>query len=139
MWGYIGIAAVCVYAAWLYRSDPRGANLFNIGAFITLGVYIFAHSMHERYSFAAPILLLMSFVFLKDKRFFYASLLIFGTVLINQCVALAYYERLIPYEIMAWLSAFNIAAFIYATVMITKSAVQYRRNNTIRLMENEKQ
>jgi len=140
VWGYIGIASVCVYAAWLYRMDPRGANLFNIAAFITMGVYMFAHSMHERYSFAAPVFLLAAFIFMQEKKLFYASLMTSATVLINQCVAFAFYDKLIPYEIMAWLSAFNMAAFIYMAAVITKNSAQYHKNTkSIRLVANEKQ
>jgi Gpi18-like mannosyltransferase len=136
-WGYMAIAAVCGYAAWLYRLDPRGANLFNIAAFITLGVYMFAHSMHERYSFAAPIFLLMAFIFMKDKRLFYASMLNSGAVLINQCVAFAYYNQWIPYDLMAWVSVLNLVSFIYAAVVITKNASYYHKNK--RLVANEEQ
>ena len=74
VWGTIGIAAVCVYAAVLYRMDARGKGLFSLAAFITLGVYMFGHSMHERYSFAAPVFLLVAYVFQKKTicfmRFF---------------------------------------------------------------------
>ncbi len=139
IWGIIGVAAVCGYGAFLYRMDSRGGNLFNISAFITLGVYMFASSMHERYSFAAPVFLLTAYVLLKNRKLFYAFLLTSGTVLINECVALAYYNLLIPYEIMAWISVFNIIAFVYTVIVVTRSSLNYHNNEGKRLVANEKE
>lgn len=135
-WGTISVAAVCVYAAWLYWLDSRGKNLFGIAAFIALGVYMFAHSMHERYSFAAPIFLLAAFIFKHDKKLFYASILTSGTVLLNECVALNFYGLWIPYEIMAVLSVFNLAAFFYTAAVVTQNALIHYKNR--KLIANEK-
>ncbi len=137
VWGTIAIAAVCVYAAWLYWLDARGKNLFGIAAFIALGVYMFAHSMHERYSFAAPILLLVAFVFKKDKKLFYASILASGTVLINECVALSFYGQWIPYGIMASVSVFNLFAFFYTAVVITQNAFMHYKNRKLIVNEQD--
>lgn len=127
VWGTLAIAGVCVYAAWLYKTAPRGKFLFNITAFIMLGVYIFSHSMHERYSFAVPVLLLFSYCFIRDKRIFYASALTSASLLVNQCVALEYYEQWIPYPIMAAASTVNLVAFAYSATVITKIALEHHK------------
>jgi dolichyl-phosphate-mannose-protein mannosyltransferase len=127
IWGIIAIAAVCVYAAWLYTKAPRGKYLFNLTAFIMFGVYIFSHSMHERYSFAVPLFLLFSYCYIRDKRIFYASLLTSLALLANQCVALQYYAQWIPYPIMAIVSALNLAAFAYTAAVITKIALEHHK------------
>lgn len=130
-WGIAGEVAVFVYSAWLYVKNPQKNNLFNILAFIVLGVYMFAQGMHERYSFAAPVLLFFSWCMCRDKRIFWAALFTSGTVLANHCVALQYDGgHWIPYDLMAPLSAINLAAFAYTAVVITKIAVENK--NTIK-------
>ena len=128
IWGTIAIAAVCVYAAWLYKLAPRGKYLYNLTAFIMLGVFIFSHGMHERYSFAVPVLLLFSYCFTGDKRVFYASLLTSASLLANQCVALEYYAQWIPNPIMVAVSALNLVAFAYSAIVITKIALEHHKN-----------
>jgi len=66
-------------------------------------------------------------------------LLTSGTVLINECVALAYYNLLIPYEIMVWISVFNIIAFVYTVIVVTRSSLNYHNNEGKRLVANEKE
>ncbi len=124
-WGILGEIAVFAYSAWLFVMNPRGKNLFNILAFIVLGVYMFAQGMHERYSFAAPVLLLFSWCVTRDRRVFFAALINSAAILANMCVALQYDGgHWIPYELVAPLSAANLAAFAYAAVVITKIAVE---------------
>ncbi len=126
-WGMIGIAGVCIYALWLYIKAPHEKYLFNLMAFIVLGVYIFSHSMHERYFFAVPVLLLLSYCYLRDKRIFYASLLVSASMAVGQCIALEYYAQWIPYPIMAAVSALSIFSFAYSAVVITKNALEYNK------------
>ena len=53
-----------------------------------------------------------------------------GTVLLNQCVAFAYYNQLIPQGIMMWVSVFNMVAFVYSAAVITKNATDhYKKEN----------
>lgn len=125
LWGIIGELSVLAYSAWLFIMNHKGKNLFNILAFIVLGVYMFSNGMHDRYSFAAPVLLLFSWCFMRDKRIFYAAIITFAVVLANHCVALQYEGgRWIPYQIVAVVSLANLLAFAYTAVVITKIAMQ---------------
>jgi dolichyl-phosphate-mannose-protein mannosyltransferase len=130
VWGITGEVAVFAYSAWLFVKNHSSKNLFNILAFIVLGVYMFAQGMHERYSFAAPVLLLFSWCMNRDKRIFYAALFASATVLANQCVALQYDGgHWIPYGIMAPVSLANLLAFAYTAVVITKIAIENKKTN----------
>ncbi len=123
-WGFIFICMICVYALWLYIKKPDKRFLFALSALIVMGVYAFAHGMHERYIFVVPILLLFAYILMRDKRLFTCTILLFGVSLVNTCVSLYYYQIWIPTELIVVLSVISMAAYLYTIYVITMIALK---------------
>ncbi|KUJ31286.1 hypothetical protein AR437_04510 [Christensenella hongkongensis] len=122
VWGFIMIALVCVYTLFLYIKNSKKEFLFALTAFLLMGVFALGHGMHERYLFPVPVLLLLAFIFMKDKRLIWCTVLTFISLLLNQSLSLYYYQVMMP---MAWtvaVSAVNMAIFIYTGYVITRLA-----------------
>jgi len=89
-WGFIGIIFTSLaVGAGTFLSNGR-KSVFALSGLTVFGIYMTAHMMHERYSFALVLLLLVTFVITRDKRMLYgfcaASVLTFaqtGAVLLD--------------------------------------------------------
>ena len=123
VWGFVLIAAVCVYALWLYLKNPKKEFLFAIAAFIIMGVFALGHGMHERYLFPVPILLLFAYIFVKDRRLILCTSLTFIALLLNQSLTLYYYQVVIPQGWVVAVSALNMAIFVFTAFVITHIAL----------------
>ncbi|MDL2237273.1 phospholipid carrier-dependent glycosyltransferase [Christensenellaceae bacterium OttesenSCG-928-K19] len=124
VWGYIFIAAVCVYVLWLYIKNPKREFLFALASLIILGVFTFGHGMHERYIFPVPFLMLIAYILIRDKRLLFCTVLLFGVLLANQVVSLYYYQVVIPQGLMVACSAVSVGISIYSFYVATKLALE---------------
>ncbi|MEG0356118.1 MAG: glycosyltransferase family 39 protein [Christensenellaceae bacterium] len=124
VWGYILIAAVCLYTLWLYIKNPKKELIFGLAAFLSMGVFALGHGMHERYIFPVPILLILAYIFTKDKRLIFCACLTFISLLINECTVLFFYQVYIPLAFTIAASALNMIIFIYTGYVITKLALK---------------
>lgn len=122
MWGSIFIALSVVFAAVLYikgRKREKHALTLSlawlIAALFTLGQY-----MHERYLFPALLLVLVAFIFYRDRRLVTAFLWMTCSALFNAMMAFVIVDnqqaRGIIYDVVtAAGSLMNIGAFGYLT------------------------
>ncbi|MGI6152394.1 MAG: glycosyltransferase family 39 protein [Christensenellaceae bacterium] len=122
-WGFIFIAAVCAYVLWLFIKKPKKEFLFALAAFIIMGVFYLGHSMHERYLFPVPVLLVFAYIFMRDKRLIVCAVLMSAMVFINQGMVLYYYLEWLPDAAVVALSAIGMAAFVYTAYVITSLAL----------------
>ena len=97
IWGFILIALVCLLFVPLYKKSQR-IPVCPCSAY-HYGVFALGHSMHDRYLFPVPILLLFAFILQKDKRLVWPVILTFVALLLNQSLSLYYYRVMIP---LAW-------------------------------------
>ncbi|MBQ4516868.1 MAG: glycosyltransferase family 39 protein, partial [Clostridia bacterium] len=68
VWGFSFITIISLLVGYVtYRVRDR-KKIFYLGAFMVAGIYLFAHTMHERYLYAAIPLLLVIYVLTNDKR-----------------------------------------------------------------------
>lgn len=123
VWGYIGIAFICIYTIWLFYKRPQKKFLFALSAFLLMGIFALGHSMHERYLFPVPVLLLFAYFYMKDKRLILSAVLNFAILMLNQGISLYYYQVFIPMEIMVLCSALAMAIFVYTGYVITRMAL----------------
>ncbi|MEA5047669.1 MAG: glycosyltransferase family 39 protein [Eubacteriales bacterium] len=90
IWGYLFIGLSVAYASVLYlfgHRESKGA-LYLSGALVVMLIFTFGHYMHERYMLPALLLLLVAYLYYRDRRL----LLIFGgmslTALLNVTCAM---------------------------------------------------
>lgn len=68
-WGNLGIIAAVIYAAWIgLRSKLKYEHLYFIAAALIGIVFVFVTKMHERYMFVILLLLIMSYLQVRDRR-----------------------------------------------------------------------
>ena len=89
-WGFIFIilSSLAIGLGTFFAHNRKG--VFILGGFNVLSIFMFAHTMHERYSFPLILVLLITYIITNDKRMFFAfgasSVLSFiqtGIVLLN--------------------------------------------------------
>ncbi|MFA7673347.1 MAG: hypothetical protein WCY62_05795 [Clostridia bacterium] len=83
-WGYISILLVCAFTTlgFIKGRNRAGFTFATAGILITI-VFTFASKMHERYLFPSILLVLLAFIYSKDKRFLYIHILQSITVFAN--------------------------------------------------------
>ncbi len=73
-WGFIFIVALSLFTGYIaYRRRDRN-KVFELGALMVLGIYMLAHTMHERYIYPALLLLLFVYMLSGDRK----TLLFYG-------------------------------------------------------------
>jgi len=73
-YGTIAILAAVAYAAYIgIRGKAKLSSLYFIAAALIIIVFMFVTKMHERYMFAAVMLLMMAFIQSLDRRLLYLS------------------------------------------------------------------
>ncbi len=123
-WGTIFIALSVLFTAVLYvkgrKNNPHCLTLCTavlIASLFTLGQY-----MHERYLFPSLLLLLVAFVFYKDKRLLGVFGFLSGSMLINVLAAFVIvdhqYARGTEYDALSMIgSALNVVGFLYLALV----------------------
>lgn len=67
-WGYVGLGvSVVIFAVAAFR-DKNHKNIFFHAALLITGIFILSGKMHERYMYPAMALLLVSYIYTKDRR-----------------------------------------------------------------------
>ncbi|MBR5157144.1 MAG: glycosyltransferase family 39 protein [Clostridia bacterium] len=67
-WGFAFITAISLIVGYVTYKVRDRKKIFYLGAFMIAGIYLFAHTMHERYLYAAIPLLLIIYILTEDKR-----------------------------------------------------------------------
>ncbi|MEO5359597.1 MAG: phospholipid carrier-dependent glycosyltransferase [Nitrospirota bacterium] len=94
-WGYVFIVlsvAFCSYIFYKKRDrdiDNRGIYYF-IAAILITAVFVTSAKMHERYLFPGLVLLLVSYIRIRDKRLLYLYAFVSVTFFINESYVLYY-------------------------------------------------
>lgn len=83
-WGIIAITAITLLSLYIYIKNKNREFAFAAALVQISGVFTFSTGMHERYLFPALVLAILSYVYLKDKRFFVLflgySITIYGNI-----------------------------------------------------------
>lgn len=67
-WGYGSIVITCIISFVLLWKNDSPSNVFFTAAFLNTATYMFSIKMHERYIFPALLMLLVSYIFEKNKK-----------------------------------------------------------------------
>jgi Gpi18-like mannosyltransferase len=118
-WGWLSVVAIFVSSAiFCLKSKDKPNMTFFIGLFLISAVFILCSSMHERYLFPVLILSLMSFIYIRDKRFLYLYFGFSVTCFVNVSYTLAFALKNI-YQIpkddllLLGISLGNVVLFVY--------------------------
>ncbi|MCD1261140.1 glycosyltransferase family 39 protein [Paenibacillus athensensis] len=71
MWGNVFVVLIVALSAFLYFISKRDDRVYYLAFLISLLVFVFRTSMHERYGYPAVILALAAYAVIKDRRIFY--------------------------------------------------------------------
>jgi len=91
VYGMLAVFAAVAYAAYIgLMAKAKHRALFFVGAALIVIVFMFVTKMHERYMFAAIMLLIMAFIQSGDRRLLYISYGFTMTNTLNLYVVLAF-------------------------------------------------
>ncbi|OQB24762.1 MAG: putative dolichyl-phosphate-mannose--protein mannosyltransferase [Firmicutes bacterium ADurb.Bin182] len=132
-WGTIFIAASLIYTGFLYIKSRKNNpySLILTAAFLLTALFTLGQYMHERYLFPALSMILLSFIFYRDKRLFFALSIFSVTLLINTLSAFVIVDhaeaRGIQYDFITFtVSLLEVLGFAYFAYVCTDILV---RNN----------
>jgi len=124
-WGYIFLVLILIVSviAYVKFSKKDKSALLLISAFYMSAIFTLVHYMHERYLFPALPMLLLSFIFIKDRRLLISYCWFSISMLLN--VLAAYFVAVYPelrnnsYHILTIIGSFiEVSAFIYLVKII---------------------
>ena len=81
-WGFIFIAAITLFAGFIFFRSKHESRLYYIGTFIIVAVFVLSSGMHERYLFPGLALAALGYVGTKDRRLLH----VFGALSITQFI-----------------------------------------------------
>ncbi|MBN2880064.1 MAG: glycosyltransferase family 39 protein [Clostridia bacterium] len=80
VWGWIGMGIAVIIFFVVSFKDRSRKNIFFNAALLVTGIFMLAGKMHERYMYTAMALLLISYIYTKDRRHF----VLFGIFTLTQ-------------------------------------------------------
>jgi Gpi18-like mannosyltransferase len=113
-WSYLLTLVVLGFFLYLYIKSNTENRIFLAALVLQAGVFMFTGRMHERYLYPAVMLLIMVFIYCRDRRIFGFFALLSLTVFINQFAVLFYvsYKDVMPFVV----PAFNITTRIFSLI-----------------------
>lgn len=125
--GIASIVLVCLAAGIFYWRAKRREAIFPCAAFTMWGIFLLAHTMHERYLFPAILLLAVAYLYYRDKRL----LNLFGIasvgVFLNSTICLL--DSQIPSDspLILLISGINLVGFLYMAKVCFDLTVRNKR------------
>lgn len=127
--GYIVLAGVVAYAAYVFFKSKNHAKYYYVSALIAFLTFIFGTKMHDRYAFAAMMMLLMAFIETADKRSFISYILITLSQFFNTAWVLFIYQTDInKYFQSPTLRIASLINILLCILMIYFTQKQYVKN-----------
>ena len=125
--GMIFIVIITALSARVYFSNNGKEKYFTTAAFLIFSTFMFSVKMHDRYAFAAMIMLLFSFIYSNKKRIFACFALVSLMQFLNQAWVLFVYETDINYYADSWTlvisSIINIFIYLYTAYVLTNTNI----------------
>ncbi|QWR76976.1 phospholipid carrier-dependent glycosyltransferase [Candidatus Magnetomonas plexicatena] len=117
-WGLIFITLTVIFTFFIYTKRKDSAALICCALLIVSSTYVLGPKMHERYLYPALALALLTYVYLKDKRFLFIFAGFSVTLFINEASVLDYGIReifFIPADdpVLMIISAANVLLLLY--------------------------
>ncbi len=135
-WGFFFIALTSVLVGVVSYKIKNRNKIFYLGAFTVASIYMFAHTMHERYLFALMPLLLVIYIFTKDKRmlFLYGGFSLTNFINVSNVLAKAIknqfiYGNNIGFILLSWLHLILFASMVwFGYEALFKKDIQAEKN-----------
>jgi Gpi18-like mannosyltransferase len=129
---FLGSVVWCCYYYWRKRTDGSLAAAF---AMIAFGFFMFFPRMHERYSFPIMAFLLLATGYYKDRKMFYASMLLSVSFLMNLHSVILYFQKTVDdgvfNRIMYILAIINTAIFVVMILIFNIQSGGKNRSNKV--------
>lgn len=119
-WGFAFIVIISLTIGYVtYRIKDR-KKIFYLGAFTVAGIYMFAHTMHERYLYAAIPLLLIIYILTSDKRMLalYGGFSIVNFINVGRVLEYSYKEDFIYGDDVGFIVVSWIHLILFALMVI---------------------
>lgn len=123
IWGLIFTLALVGYSAFLYFKSKDKSKVFLVAMFTVVTFFMLSSKMHERYLFPVIALVIISYIYTKDKRILFLLAGFSTTVFLNQAllIGMVLTSKLFwfppDYLLMRTMSLINIGLFIYTVYL----------------------
>ncbi len=122
--GFSGIALVCIFSTYIFFKQKSADKFFFSGAVLIFGTFMLSTHMHERYAFAAPVLLLMGFCQNGSGLSFLSYILVSASQFFNYAWILFVYEtdinKYFKSPVITVASVINIIIFLVFVLSVFK-------------------
>ena len=139
---YIIIAIISIYCMVLTLYNKSKNSLYLASSILILGVFTFSMKMHERYSYVALILLLVSAIISKDKRIYTAFIIFTLLQFLNTGVLLfkvpEYRYFTTDDTFLIIFSNISVFYFIYFAITVSYSIFDNKKKKSIKINKKEK-
>ncbi len=133
-WGFLFIVLLSLYVGYVSFRQKDRSRIFYLGALLVLGIYLFGHGMHERYSYPALLLIVMLYLFTGDKRqlWFYggfslSTFVICSYVLVLNLQGEFIYGDNVLFRILSLVNLVLLGLWIYTSLHPKTEAVPVRQ------------
>jgi Gpi18-like mannosyltransferase len=128
-WGFILVISLSIFTCYTFLKLKK-YNTFYISMFYMMGIFTTCIWMHERYMYPVLALLLMSYIYMKEKRLIYLFIIASVTHFFN--VYLVLYEKIVSpinnyNNKIILISFFNVCIFIYLIIYTIKLLRQEKK------------
>lgn len=113
------IAVVAITGVFYFKKRDRNL-IFLYCAFMLIGIYMFAHNMHERYIFPGLIMLLFAAIMSDSRRLFQIFAIFTGLLFANEYIVLIFKADLIWNNITVLCSVLYLLVFAYLVFAMLK-------------------
>jgi len=99
-WGYIFIVGISLFVGYRAWKDSDRKSIFSLGVLLVLGVFMLGHSMHERYSLPALLLLILMYVLYGERKWllFYGAFSLTGFINCAWVLIYNWQEKFIEFD-----------------------------------------
>lgn len=113
-WSLIFTAVIVAFVAFLYLKSKSPARIFISALVLQSCIFMFTARMHERYWYPAVLLLVMAFVYCRDRRFIPLYIWLSAIVFLNH-LAVLYCSHYLD-DADKWLPYFNAGGFVISII-----------------------
>lgn len=122
-WGLIAIVLITAFPWFLFIKANNRVYASAVALLLIVGVFTFSTRMHERYLFPAVALLILTFIYLRDKRLILLASGFSATIYINTHFVL--YETLSGINSVSYGSILIITSFLNVLLFVYLMKVIY--------------
>ncbi len=130
-WGMIAIVLVTILSGYIYIKGEGKSTIFLAALVEIVGVFNFSVGMHERYMFTAVAISILAYMYFRDRRLLFLSVIFSLTIYINTQEVLNGVSVIGYTPILIITSLLNVLGFVYLVKVAIDLVVKKKSKDII--------